>query len=109
VLPTVDERLTTPEVLAMSFVTGDPIETLAATPQALRDRVATQLWDLVLREFFAWGLVQTDPNFANYRYGRLPPPDVLFLHRKLGGMCLLSQRLRARVDLHGLLSAHALA
>jgi len=213
VLPEVDERLTTAEVLAMSFVPGDPIETLADAPQATRDRVATQLWDLVLREFFDWGLVQTDPNFANYRhdpatgriglldfgatraygrawidafrrllhaaltgdragigaaatevgylgagddgayreavvdliglaaeparaaglfdfgatdlarrvseqvlvlrldhrYGRLPPPDVLFLHRKLGGMYLLSQRLRARVDLAGLLSRHALA
>jgi predicted unusual protein kinase regulating ubiquinone biosynthesis (AarF/ABC1/UbiB family) len=212
-LPEVDERLTTAEVLAMSFVPGNPIETLAEAPQATRDRVATQLWDLVLREFFAWGLVQTDPNFANYRhdpatgriglldfgatrpyqrpwidafrrllraalagdrtgigaaatevgylgagddgayreavidligiaaeparagvrfdfgttdlarrvseqvlvlrldhrYGRLPPPDVLFLHRKLGGMYLLSQRLRARVDLAGLLSRHALA
>lgn len=213
ILPEVDERLTTAEVLAMSFVPGDPIETLAEAPQATRDRVATQLWDLVLREFFDWGLVQTDPNFANYRhdpatgriglldfgatrpyaqdwidafrrllhaalagdragigaaatevgylgtgddgayreavvdliglaaeparatglfdfgttdlarrvseqvlmlrldhrYGRLPPPDVLFLHRKLGGMYLLSQRLRARVDLAGLLSRHALA
>jgi len=213
VLPEVDERLTTAEVLAMSFVPGDPIETLADAPQATRDRVATQLWDLVLREFFDWGLVQTDPNFANFRhdpatgriglldfgatraygrawidafrrllhaaltgdragigaaatevgylgagddgayreavvdliglaaeparaaglfdfgatdlarrvseqvlvlrldhrYGRLPPPDVLFLHRKLGGMYLLSQRLRARVDLAGLLSRHALA
>jgi hypothetical protein len=39
----------------------------------------------------------------DHRYGRLPPPDVLFLHRKLGGMYLLSQRLRARVDLGALL------
>jgi hypothetical protein len=32
---------------------------------------------------------------------------VLFLHRKLGGMYLLSQRLRARVDLGALLERHA--
>jgi hypothetical protein len=43
----------------------------------------------------------------DHRYGRLPPPDVLFLHRKLGGMHLLSQRLRARVDLGALLERHA--
>ena len=210
VLPSVDAELTTAEVLAMSFVPGEPIESLAEAPQGQRDHVATQLWDLVLREFFDWGLVQTDPNFANYRYdasgriglldfgatrayapgwieafrhllrtalrgdrpgigaaatevgylgasddgayrdavvelihlaaepartqglfdfgttdiarrvseqvltlrldhryGRLPPPDVLFLHRKLGGMYLLSQRLRARVDLAGLIARHA--
>jgi hypothetical protein len=34
-------------------------------------------------------------------------PEVLFLHRKLGGMYLLSQRLRARVDLGALLERHA--
>ena len=210
-LPAVDAELTTPEVLAMSFLSGEPIESLADAPQAVRDRVGTQLWDLALRELFEWGLVQTDPNFANYRYdaasgriglldfgatrsyspegmaalrrlmqaalrgdrhgigaaaaevgylgqgdegayrdavvqliylaaepartagpfdfgatdiarrvseqvltlrldhryGRLPPPEVLFLHRKLGGMYLLSQRLRARVDFGGLLERHA--
>jgi hypothetical protein len=42
----------------------------------------------------------------DHRYGRLPPPDVLFLHRKLGGMYLLAQRLRARVDLGALLERH---
>jgi predicted unusual protein kinase regulating ubiquinone biosynthesis (AarF/ABC1/UbiB family) len=211
VVPAVDEALTTAEVLAMSFVAGEPIETLADAPQATRDEVATRLWDLVLREFFAWGLVQTDPNFANFRHdagsgrialldfgatrryapdwiaafrrllraaiagereaagaaatavgylgtgddgayreavidlvqlaaeparssepfdfgttdlarrvseqvltlrldhrsGQLPPPDVLFLHRKLGGTYLLSQRLRARVDLRALVARHA--
>ena len=28
------------------------------------------------------------------RFGRLPPPNVLFLHRKLGGLYLLLTRLR---------------
>jgi predicted unusual protein kinase regulating ubiquinone biosynthesis (AarF/ABC1/UbiB family) len=210
-LPVVDADLTRPEVLVMSFVPGEPIESLADAPQAVRDCVGRQLWDLALRELFDWGLVQTDPNFANYRYdpasgriglldfgatrsyssegmaalgrlmqaalrgdrpaigaaaaevgylgegdvgayrdavvqliylaaepartagpfdfgttdiarrvseqvltlrldhryGRLPPPDVLFLHRKLGGMYLLAQRLRARVDLGALLERHA--
>jgi len=210
-LPVVDADLTRPEVLVMSFVSGEPIESLADAPQSVRDRVGRQLWDLALRELFDRGLVQTDPNFANYRYdpasgriglldfgatrsyssegmaalgrlmqaalrgdrpgigaaaaevgylgdgdvgayrdavvqliylaaepartagpfdfgatdiarrvseqvltlrldhryGRLPPPEVLFLHRKLGGMYLLSQRLRARVDFGGLLERHA--
>jgi hypothetical protein len=42
----------------------------------------------------------------DHRYGRLPPPEVLFLHRKLGGMYLLSQRLRTCVDLGALLERH---
>jgi len=34
----------------------------------VRDRVAHDLFDLMLHELFAFGLMQTDPNFANYRY-----------------------------------------
>ena len=45
-----------------------PIETLADAPQAERDRVMTLLFALLLRELFEFRLVQTDPNFANYRF-----------------------------------------
>ncbi|WP_375429523.1 ABC1 kinase family protein [uncultured Sphingomonas sp.] len=68
VVPVVQPDLTTPAVLAMSFVAGSPIETLTAASQAERDRVVTSLIELILRELFEWGLVQTDPNFANFRY-----------------------------------------
>ena len=205
-VPTVLPELTTDNVLAMSFLEGNRIETVADAPQQTRDRVATRLVGLALREFFDWGLVQTDPNFANFRYEaahdriglldfgatrpyaadwvaafrrlfaaavradenavrdaavevsylsggdaaayqaaiadmiitaaeparnpasfdfatsslsrriqeqvvrlrleqriwRMPAPDVLFLHRKLGGMYLLCARLRARVDVASL-------
>ena len=67
-LPTVDASRTTPEVLTMSFVPGVPIESLANAPRHVRNRVATRLLGLVLKEVFEWGLVQTDANFANYRY-----------------------------------------
>ena len=67
-LPSVDASLTTAEVLAMSYVDGDPIETLNDAPSQIRNRVATRLMDLALREVLDWGLVQTDANFANYRY-----------------------------------------
>jgi predicted unusual protein kinase regulating ubiquinone biosynthesis (AarF/ABC1/UbiB family) len=200
-VPAVADDLTRPTVLAMDLIEGVPIESLATAPRALRDRTATRLVDLALRELFDWGLVQTDPNFANFRYqaegdaivlldfgavraygpervaafrallsatladeetmirdgtiavgyseaddppamrdgilslvktaveparqpgpfdfstadlserlsqqvlslrleqgfGRLPPPDILYLHRKLGGLYLLCKRLRARV------------
>ncbi len=209
-LPTVETSLTTSEVLAMSYVDGMPVEKLADHDQALRNRVATHLLRLSIREFLDWGLVQTDPNFANFRYDahtgriglldfgatrvypnervalfrnllqsvlvgdrskleeyaahagylslsdtpeyraamqellmdaslpvrhagrydfgtsdlasrmseklmalrfdqrvwRLPPPDILFLHRKLGGLYMLCARLRAQVDVSSLLAPY---
>jgi predicted unusual protein kinase regulating ubiquinone biosynthesis (AarF/ABC1/UbiB family) len=59
---------TTPRILTMAFVDGVSLDTLDAAPQAERDRVATALMDLLLREMFEFGLMQTDPNLANYRY-----------------------------------------
>jgi predicted unusual protein kinase regulating ubiquinone biosynthesis (AarF/ABC1/UbiB family) len=201
-VPEVARDLTTPTVLAMELVNGEPIESLAAAPAETRDRVATRLVALALREVLDWGLVQTDPNFANFRYraaddtvvlldfgavrrygpariaafrrllraglgddrqaleaaladlgylapedpaayrraildivetaaaparhpgafdfgpadlserlaeqvydlrvaqgfGRVPPPDILYLHRKLGGLYLLCKRLSARIN-----------
>ena len=67
-LPQLHAELTTARVLAMSVVGGVPIETLADAPQAERDRVMTLLFALLLRELFEFRLVQTDPNFANYRF-----------------------------------------
>jgi predicted unusual protein kinase regulating ubiquinone biosynthesis (AarF/ABC1/UbiB family) len=208
-VPVLLETLTSQHTLAMEFLDGQPIESLASAAPQLRDRVATDLMQLALREVFDWGLVQTDPNFANYLYqpdngriqlldfgatrdypvqrrdalrqmlaacqdgddrfmaeaamalgylgpqdppgyrqqvlkllhtvseplrasghyafgdadltrrmrdllvdmrlrnqhGRLPPPDLLFLHRKLGGLYLLLTRLRARVPVARLAAA----
>jgi predicted unusual protein kinase regulating ubiquinone biosynthesis (AarF/ABC1/UbiB family) len=70
VTPILQEDLTTPDVLAMTYVEGGPVEMLADAPQAERDRIAALLIDLALRETFEFGLMQTDPNFANYRYDR---------------------------------------
>lgn len=56
------------QVLMMDFVEGVAIEKLDAAPQDERDRAMRVLIDLVLRELFRFGLMQTDPNFANYRY-----------------------------------------
>jgi predicted unusual protein kinase regulating ubiquinone biosynthesis (AarF/ABC1/UbiB family) len=67
-LPDVVDELTTSDVLAMSFVPGLPVEGLADAEQALRDRVVGRLVELLLREFLEFGVVQTDPNFANFRF-----------------------------------------
>lgn len=68
IVPTLDREFTTARVLAMSFVDGVAVETLADAPQDTRDRVMRTLIGLVLRELFEFGEMQTDPNFANYRH-----------------------------------------
>jgi predicted unusual protein kinase regulating ubiquinone biosynthesis (AarF/ABC1/UbiB family) len=60
--------LSGPGVLAMDYVPGVAVDTLGHLPQATRDAVAITLCELVLRELFEFGLMQTDPNFANYLY-----------------------------------------
>ncbi len=70
VVPLLDDEFTSGEVLAMSFVEGTAIENLVDAPQEERNRVITALIRLVLRELFDFGLMQTDPNFANFRYQR---------------------------------------
>ncbi|MEM8740834.1 MAG: AarF/ABC1/UbiB kinase family protein [Pseudomonadota bacterium] len=66
-VPALHADLTTPDILAMDFVAAAPVESLAARPQPERDRAAARLITLTLREIFEFRLMQTDPNFANYR------------------------------------------
>ena len=71
VLPHAVDALTRSDILAMSWVEGVAVETLAdpqAADQALRDRVASLLIGLLFRELFEFRFIQTDPNFANYRF-----------------------------------------
>ena len=68
VLPKLHKELCTPQVLAMCFMESIPLDNLVNSHQAVRDRIATALIDLVLRELFVFGAMQTDPNLANYRF-----------------------------------------
>ncbi|MEM0950257.1 MAG: AarF/ABC1/UbiB kinase family protein [Pseudomonadota bacterium] len=70
-------KLSTDTVLAMEYVPGLPIEDAATLPQARRNQIMTKLADLFLREVFQYGLIQSDPNFANYRFD--PETDKLVL------------------------------
>lgn len=67
-LPSVDHARSNKDVLSMSFVAGVPIEMVANESLQVRNHIATLLISLMLKEIFEWGLVQTDANFANYRY-----------------------------------------
>jgi len=97
-LPAPRADLTTDSVLAMTFVPGRPVEAMTQASAATRDRLMTLLIDLLFRELFDWGVMQSDPNFGNYRFdpesGRLilldfgaardlPPPLVARYRRLL--------------------------
>lgn len=68
IVPALHAELSGPDVLAMRFIEGRPIESLTDADQAVRDRVVSLLCALTLRELFDFHVMQTDPNFANYRY-----------------------------------------
>ena len=68
VVPVLHSDFTTKNVLAMSFVEGVPVESMLDAPQSERDRMLRMLVGLLFRELFEFGLMQTDPNFATYRY-----------------------------------------
>ena len=67
-VPRLHPDLSSGDVLAMDFIEGVAVDSLTNAPQAVRDRIITLLIGLLLRELFAFQLMQTDPNFANYRY-----------------------------------------
>ena len=69
-VPDVYPELCTRRVLALSWEPGVTLDAWLATSPSLeaRNRVAEQVLDLYFREFFDWGLVQTDANFANFLF-----------------------------------------
>ena len=125
VVPALHDALTTPNVLAMDFIEGRPIETLAEADQEVRDRAMTALIDLVLRELFVFGVMQTDPNFANYRWQpdtgalvlldfgatRVVPAGIAAAYRRLieAGLAHDRDRIREIAVQTGFLGAEAVA
>lgn len=68
VVPVPVDALCGERILTMDFLSGQPIETLEGAAQQTRDDVMRALLGLVLRELFEFGYMQTDPNFANFRW-----------------------------------------
>ncbi len=68
VLPELVAEWSTPDILAMTYVEGRPIEEAAGAPEHMRTAIARNVIDLLLTELFEFGLMQTDPNFANFLY-----------------------------------------
>lgn len=68
VVPGLAADLSSTTILAMTHVGGVAIDKASALPQAERDRLMTLMLRILMAELFEWGVMQTDPNFANYRY-----------------------------------------
>lgn len=68
IVPAVHDDLSTRDILAMEFIPSDPIDTLENADQSTRNRMAERLIALMMREVFDFHLVQSDPNFANFRW-----------------------------------------
>lgn len=68
VVPRPAPDLSTQDILAMDFIDSVPIEAMATAPQNIRDSIIEDLITLTCRELFVLGTMQTDPNFANFRY-----------------------------------------
>ncbi|CAE6493564.1 unnamed protein product [Rhizoctonia solani] len=76
-IPKVIRELTTKRVLAMEWMEGVSVAKGARWPQQTRNRIATDILTLCLRELFEFRLMQTDPNWSNFLYN--PHTDQLEL------------------------------
>ncbi|NCN26747.1 AarF/ABC1/UbiB kinase family protein [bacterium] len=67
-VPKVFPEISTSKVLSMSFESGIPLRDWIdrEQDQEKKDLVGSRLLELYCREFFEWGMVQTDPNHANF-------------------------------------------
>lgn len=70
VVPRVLPEYSGDKVLTATFEAGVSVRhpSVAALPQARRNRLARALFELCLKEFFVWHQVQSDPHFGNYRF-----------------------------------------
>lgn len=68
IVPRLHEALSTAHILAMDYVESEDIDIVEQFDQPQRNRIVSDLIDLALRELFDLRLIQSDPNFANYRY-----------------------------------------
>lgn len=68
IVPKIYRQYCTKQLLAMSYEAGvslnDPI--LTTLSQARRNKLGQAALDIIIKEIFVWGEMQTDPNFGNY-------------------------------------------
>jgi len=69
-VPELAQDLSNRDVLVMSFVQGQSVESLETEDQNLRNHVASTLLELTIKEIFDFLYVQSDPNFANFQFDK---------------------------------------
>jgi predicted unusual protein kinase regulating ubiquinone biosynthesis (AarF/ABC1/UbiB family) len=69
-VPAVYEDLSTKRVLVLSFMEGEKLKDWMKQPlsDVARERFTGLVLTLLFKEFFEWGLVQTDPNYGNFLF-----------------------------------------
>lgn len=67
-VPRPHPELSRSTVLAMDFIEARPIEALSTADTEARQQAMAAMLGLTLRELFEFGFMQTDPNFANFRW-----------------------------------------
>jgi predicted unusual protein kinase regulating ubiquinone biosynthesis (AarF/ABC1/UbiB family) len=94
-VPQIHRDLTTRHVLAMDYMRGKSLDSIArpGTPQRLRDDVGTRLQDLLFRELFEFRSMQTDPNFGNYLFD---PDSSQIVLLDFGSTCEFSETFTRR-------------
>lgn len=67
-VPLVFENYSNPNIICMEFIEGVSLKDFLSseTEHGNKKRIASSLLELFIDEFFKFGMVQTDPNFANY-------------------------------------------
>lgn len=68
IVPKVHADWSTHSILAMDFVTSKPIEEALSENKEQRNSITQKFIRLFLSELFNFRMLQSDPNFANYRY-----------------------------------------
>lgn len=68
VVPTIYDNYSTDRLICMSFEQGIALNDpqILALSQDRRDELGQSAIEIVMREIFDWGEMQTDPNFGNY-------------------------------------------
>lgn len=68
-VPTIYPQYSGCSVLAMEYLPGEVVtsDAVAHLSQARRNQLGVAMLDLFLHEVYVWSVMQTDPNFGNYR------------------------------------------
>lgn len=68
IVPTIIDEYCTDEIICMTYEEGLPVtdDSLHKLSQARRNAIGKSAIDVMLKEIFEWGEMQTDPNFGNY-------------------------------------------